>query len=432
VVRQLGEQRQGHEAYELEAEERSKLGLLAGTVFTPAAPINKRTLFAGRTEHVRRVIDAINQRGQHVVIFGERGVGKTSMANVLSDFLQVVPTEPAGGKVIAVRSNCDGGDDFSTLWRKIFSQIHVTRTAKQIGFKSEDAKETKRAIDAAPSQVTPDVVRRMLTALGSDAILIVIIDEFDRMPNGKNGTLFADTIKTLSDQSVPATVIVVGVADNVDQLIAEHQSIERAMVQVRLPRMSPLELSEIVGNALSTLSMEIEDNAIETLCGLSQGLPHYTHLLGLHSAREAIDSGIRRISLTHLDTAIAKAIENAQQSIITAYHRATMSARRGNLFPQALLACALAKADDLGYFGAVDVRGPMTKIMGRSYDVPAFARHLTEFCDERHGPVLQRTGFKYRYRFRFCNPLMRPFVVMQGLSRRAIDRAVLKEIGDRE
>lgn len=237
--------------------------------------------------------------------------------------------------MVAVRTNCDGTDDFSSLWRKVFTDIHVGRTSKQIGFKSRDSKETKRAVDTLPSVITPDIVRRTLTSLGTDAILIVIIDEFDRMPNGKNGVLFADTIKTLSDHAVPGTVILVGVADNVDQLIAEHQSIERALVQVRLQRMSPLELSELVENALSALRMEIDDDALEDICALSQGLPHYTHLLGLHSAREAIDSGIRRISLSHVDTAIAKAIANAQQSIINAYHRATMSARRDSLFPQA-------------------------------------------------------------------------------------------------
>jgi Holliday junction resolvasome RuvABC ATP-dependent DNA helicase subunit len=35
-------------------------------------------------------MDAINQQGQHVLIYGERGVGKTSLANVLSGFLKTM------------------------------------------------------------------------------------------------------------------------------------------------------------------------------------------------------------------------------------------------------------------------------------------------------------------------------------------------------
>jgi hypothetical protein len=42
---------------------------------------------------------------------------------------------------------------------------------------------------------------------------------------------FRSLIKVLSDNSVPATLVLVGVADSVDALIVEHQSIERALVQ---------------------------------------------------------------------------------------------------------------------------------------------------------------------------------------------------------
>ena len=46
--------------------------------FSPFAPILLRDLFHGRYEHLERTCEAIRERGQHVVIYGERGVGKTS------------------------------------------------------------------------------------------------------------------------------------------------------------------------------------------------------------------------------------------------------------------------------------------------------------------------------------------------------------------
>ena len=48
--------------------------------FTPGAPIDSRDLFAGRTRQIDKAINTIFQRGQHAIIFGERGVGKTSLA----------------------------------------------------------------------------------------------------------------------------------------------------------------------------------------------------------------------------------------------------------------------------------------------------------------------------------------------------------------
>jgi hypothetical protein len=151
------------------------------------------------------------------------------------------------------------------------------------------------------------------------------------------------------------------------------------------------------------------------ISALSQGLPHYTHLLGLHSARAANDAAESIIKTKHVRVAIREALGKAQQSIVAAYHRATMSPRRENLYPQVLLACALAKCDDLGYFAAADVRGPMTRIMGRPYEIPAFSRHLNDFCEETRGPMLTKIGTRRRFRFRFITPLMQPYVIMRGL-----------------
>jgi hypothetical protein len=81
-----------------------------------------------------------------------------------------------------------------------------------------------------------------------------------------------------------------------------------------------------------------------------------------------------------------------------------------------LLACSLADTDSLGYFPAGAVRQPLSRIMGKPYEIAAFSRHLADFCDADRGPVLERTGAPRRYRFRFRNPLLQPFVIMQGLA----------------
>ena len=93
-----------------------------------------------------------------------------------------------------------------------------------------------------------------------------------------------------------------------------------------------------------------------------------------------------------------------------------MSSQKDNLYAQALLACALASCDDFGYFAAADVRGPMSAIMKRPYEIPSFSRHLNMFCRPERGEVLQQIGEKYQRRFRFRNPLMQPYVVLKGIA----------------
>jgi hypothetical protein len=93
-----------------------------------------------------------------------------------------------------------------------------------------------------------------------------------------------------------------------------------------------------------------------------------------------------------------------------------MSQRPEALYRQVLLAAALAETDELGYFANADVREPMSKIMGRRYEIPSFSQHLSAFCEPSRGPVLERVGAERNYRYRFKNPLLQPFVIMQGLS----------------
>ena len=375
--------------------------------FSPAAPINEYSLFAGRIKQVKEIIDAVNQRGQHVILYGERGVGKTSLANILNDVMSIL-----GGNVIISKINCDLQDDYSSLWRKVFSRIKVFRLKSGVGFTARKTQEPVNLVELLGGQVVPDNVRSILEQLPG---VLVIIDEFDRISDITTKKLLTDTIKSLSDFSVDTTLILVGVADSVNELIREHQSIERALVQVRLPRMSTEELFEIVNKGLEACDMSIKSDALQYVSKLSQGLPHYTHLLAQLAAYEALDSDRKELELDDVYMAIEIALSKAQQSILQLYHKATMSARE-TLYVQVLLACALAKVDPLGYFAASDVREPISQIMGKHYDIPALSRHLNDFCEPARGPILQKTGSTRKFRFRFLNPLMQPYVIMQGLN----------------
>jgi Cdc6-like AAA superfamily ATPase len=400
----------------------SKMAAL-GQAFRPAAPINTRDLFAGRTAQVSDIFGVTAQPGQHAVIYGERGVGKTSLATVTTELISTL--HGATRRPFTARANCDTGDDYSSIWRKAFEQIQFLVQTPGFGFGSELQEAVETAGQYLPSEnITPDDVRRVMQILSVHGPVVVFVDEFDRLPTNGAQTLFADTIKTLSDQMIDATIVVVGVADDVSELIAEHHSVERALVQIHMPRMSPAELAEIVNRGMETAEMTIADEATDRITRLSQGLPHYTHLLAQLAGNAALDEGRQNVILDDVETAIARAISRAQQSIMDAYHRATFSTRT-TLYPQVLLACALADGDEFGFFAAPDVRDPLTRIMGKPYDIPAFAQHLNELSEAKRGPILQKKGQVRRFRYRFVNPLVQPYVVMKGLSDELIDVSAL-------
>ena len=382
-------------------------------VFTPAVPISEQELFAGRAAQIETAIDAINQNGQHAVVYGERGVGKTSLANVLSSRL----VSHSGEQAIAPRINCDATDDFASLWRKVLTRITVTETRSGLGFGGVVQQQVRPIADglAADTYSTPDAVRDLLIRLGQGRVLLVILDEFDRLTDRSTRRTVADTIKALSDHAVPATIIVVGVADTVGELIAEHESIDRSLIQIPMPRMGAGELGELLDTGTARLGMELEPGARRRIVELSQGLPPYTHRLALHATRSAIRERRRTVTDRDIRLAVREAVDNAQQSLRDSYRKAVSSPQIGSLFGQVLLACAKAKTDDFGYFAAADVRAPMSQIMGKPYEIPSFARHLSAFCLDERGRVLRKEGEKHRYRYRFTNPLMQPFVIMKGI-----------------
>ncbi len=403
---------EGPYALDLKSQEgRQDAMIRIGEVFTPAAPVSNGDLFAGRIEQMGDILMLAGQTGTHGVVYGERGVGKTSIASVMAALL-------TGRGRIAARANCDTSDSYRTIWKKVLDGIALSERRQRAGF-SEDIEETVVAASAMlPENAGPGDVLNVLARLADIGQPVVFLDEFDRIANRRVRTTFADTIKMLSDQAVPATIIIVGVADTVDELVSEHGSVERALVQIHMPRMSRSELEQIVRKGLSAISMDIESSGLARVTSLSQGLPHYTHLIAQHAATAAVVDGKSLLTRTHVDTAIGRAIERAQRSIVNDYHKATASPQRSTLYAEVLLATALAQGDELGFFAPADVRAPLSALMGRPYAIPSFVRHLHALSSPERGEVLQKRGQKNAWRYRFRNPLLQPYVVMHGLKRR--------------
>lgn len=399
-----------------------KLAQSAAKYFRPTAPVTVLDVFSGREGQITRVCDVVMQEGQHAVLFGERGVGKTSLANVLSEYLVAAEDEGEVGMIVSPRVNCDVDDTFDSVWRKLLKKIELPKGYQPAGFISPtalveatgmDLLEPEYTDEPDPKLINPETVRIVLTRLGTHCIPILIIDEFDRLlPPVRR--VFADLVKSLSDHITPATIVLVGVADSVDGLLEDHQSIGRALVQVNLPRMTAKEIENILRKGAQGLGMTFDAVAVRRITAISQGLPHYAHLLGLNASRVALRQTSLAMRAEHVHAAITQAANDAQQSVRRAYHEAIRSAQPGNLFADVLLACAIAHGDELGHFKAQDVRGPMRQITGKDYEIPNFAQHLHEFSSEKRGIILRSTGEKRRLSYHFRDPLMQPFVIMQG------------------
>ena len=392
------------------------------TVFNPSGPVGQLDLFEGRRSEVVRVLSAVSQRGQHVILFGERGVGKTSLASLTHAFWADYAREITG--FMALRYNCDPGDSFGTIWARI-AELLTDEHAKQSRPLPTGETWLDLLAEITHEAGTPHSVRRLLDL--TNEMFIIVLDEFDQIVDEDTIQQFASLIKALSDYLAPSTLILVGVADTVDDLIEDHASIDRATIQVALPRMSKRELQDIVQNGYDRAGITAAPNLLKLMARLAQGLPHYAHRLGQEAGLAAVDREQLTVDTRDVDRAVEMAIDHTQESISMAYRNATTSHRKDALFGKVLLACALARCDELGFFAPSDIRAPLERITGKPYDFPQFVRHLKQFSSPDKGEVLQVAGVSRKRRYRFSNPLLRPYVVLRGIRDGILDMAVLGE-----
>ena len=374
------------------------------SAFTPHAPISDRRLFAGRQEQVREAADAIGTPGLHVVIFGERGVGKTSLANIMREVLNL--------GVSITKVNCGQSDTFAAVMRRAFSAFKFPTLRRHIGFNAQTEEDFKELVDMLPAeeQLAPDFVAELVAQLPPHVVFIV--DEFDRLPSDAAND-FADLMKGLSDRSAIATILIVGVARDIDTLISKHQSIERCLRQIPMQRMSDDELGEILDRGFAEAEFGVDGDAPRArIIGVSQGFPHYTHLLAQNAARQALDGGRDIVTERDVIAGMMTAVKRADQSHRELYHSAVTGTKKQNLWHQVVAACALADSDERGYFPTRSVQDQLSRILERSVKQQTVAFHLGKLTEHSRGPLLERTGPERRYRYRFLNPLMRPFVLM--------------------
>jgi hypothetical protein len=378
--------------------------------FTPGPAINEVAQFAGRKATIQRLQDIAIERARHAIIFGERGVGKTSLANIFHKDLNT-----ATKLVREIAVDADTGDSFDSLWRKVFRRIKWPGDEETLDLQF-------------PQEIEPDHVFLQLQRFGQNEIPIIIIDEYDRIEDHHCRVLMTDFIKSITRLPNNPTIVLVGVAENILQLVNDHASISRNLIQVPMHRMTNEEITEVISSRIKRLRMRISSDALWRITYFSSGLPFYAHSLGKYSALTAIEKKTLDINETTVLASIDSCIADVDYTIAESYTRATEQIyRKANIFSSVLAACALAEMNDLGQFTAAAVESPLSDIMGAPFKVSAFSFHLNEMSGPARGNVFKKTGARRTFQYHFAEAAMQPYIIMRSLR----DGVIKRETFDR-
>jgi len=376
------------------------LVLKANGIFTPGYPVHQRDFFSGRVEQLQRTLESLVAPGRHPIIFGQRGVGKTSLANILGQSLTGVSV---------VKISCDGGDTFATVWNRVLATASITFKQHALGFRSEEAQKTVSLgalLGHDPATTKPAEIAGLLGKVNQ--YCAVVMDEFDKITDSHAKTQFADLIKIVSDTVPRLTIVLVGVADNIHELIGQHPSIDRNLLQIELPIMSEIEIREIFVTGLKKLSLKVDSSVADQVPMLASGFPHYAHLLGLAAVKAAVNNNTDEVGAIVFDMACALAVQDSIEKYRDAFSKATATTQLSR-YPIILSACGYAKCDTRGVFRATDVVDAIAEVFNEHLTVQAVVPALGEFTNSRRASALKPFTVAGRKCYRFADPMMVPF-----------------------
>ncbi len=283
---------------------------LLNRAFRPHSPIEEKESFFGREKEQERVVQALHSDGQHVVIYGERGAGKTSLARV-----STIGTE-------RIDVFCESNSTFQKL-------------ARDVALRYQKANPTLIRYDAAADAIIVAGVLHPLAHLDGNRLksilpqtpMVIIFDEVDRLPTKTLEDLGEFTKNVATDLSL-ITLIFVGVGTTVADLLRGHESVFRNIKSVGLGRFErDADIKSILDRAGAILGLTFDQAAVADIIVVSDRLPFYVQLLGISSARAALVSSSYKVTKDHVNQGAEGAAQDADELLRDIYEGAILSSR---------------------------------------------------------------------------------------------------------
>ncbi len=285
-------------------------------VFTPTRPQRSSRRVSGRQTELLRIFRAIALDRAHVVLYGERGRGKTSLVNLVASAAR------SSGYMVG-RYTCSFDSRFEDIVRGLARDLPKSMLASPI-VQDDELEGCEAALPKGKLQPR-DIAGLPGRLAGRHVVLIA--DEFDRVEDSATRTWFADAIKQSSDRGAAISLLIVGVSDSLEELVGRHPSIQRNILGLALPLLSDAEIDEILVQGGHDAGIEFLPEVRSAVVDVARGVPYVAQLLGLHAGTEAVARDASQVEAPDLFAAFRRAVEEADPRIATIYQGITQGER---------------------------------------------------------------------------------------------------------
>lgn len=381
-------------------------------LLSPSDPIRSAENLKGREKSLLEIRRNLNVKGRHVFIYGDRGVGKTSLAQTAA-----IEFHPSFNNPIRVA--CSQGESFeavvSSIAKRIYAEFKANKKLEagisiSLPFISASLKasiENGEQPTIGNLNDAVDVLAYVSACHGKTPAIVV--DEFDRLERFEDKTKFAELVKQISDQEVDVKLIFCGIGESMHDLLGAHYSAGRAITPIHLDRLDAGSLWQIVETSANGLGLEVDRETVLRIGLLSDGFPYFVHLVCEQMYWSAFEdqATVKRISPEHFGAGVDKAVEHALSLLEEAYDKATKKYSDDYeevlwaLVDRPTLSRQASKVYSESYLPMMEKRNSKLEEKRRRVVLTdrQFISRLNNLKGDRHGNIIKGTGAGW-YQFR--------------------------------
>ncbi|HEX7930374.1 MAG TPA: AAA family ATPase [Sphingomicrobium sp.] len=279
------------------------------SAFTPAQPVVDPRMFAGRTEQLEMMIRSVEDQRLHVVVFGDRGVGKTSL-------LHMMTMAAREARYIVAYVSCGALSEFDETFRTVAAEVPLLFHSGVSPVSSSTETGSSLADLLPEGRLSPRQFGDAAAKLVGTRLLIVL-DEFDRAESAEFRRDISELIKILSDLSARVQLVIAGVAGDLADLVGFVPSIRRSISALRISAMTDEEVQELIGNGERTSGLTFEREATAMVISAVHGSPYLSSLICHLAGMQALEQRRSKVTAEDVSGALNKAVEDLRSRLPT-------------------------------------------------------------------------------------------------------------------